>query len=86
MSKQLVALLNPKQGACDCLMLKTPVKKMQKSVYLPIAFIVFNMLVFIPQVLFIFPLYRHIELVYINSAIIALVILFWILVYCSDPG
>lgn len=42
-------------GTCECLMLKTPLKKTEKSLSLPVAFLSFFNLVYIVLILFCFP-------------------------------
>ena len=42
-------------GRCECLMLKTPLKKTEKSLSLPVAFLSFFNLVYIILIIFSFP-------------------------------
>lgn len=53
-------------GRCECLMLKTPLKKTEKSLSLPVAFLSFFNLVYILLILFSFPCKLTSSLFYAN--------------------
>jgi hypothetical protein len=46
-------------GRCECLMLKTPLKKTEKSLSLPVAFLSFFNLVYVILILICFPSWQN---------------------------
>ena len=52
---ELRAALEESDGRCDCLMLKSQLKKTEKSIKLPIAFLVCFDAVYVVLILFLFP-------------------------------
>jgi hypothetical protein len=55
LQKELRGNLEDSSGCCDCLMLKTQLKKTEKSLTMPIAFLLFFDGIFAVLILFIFP-------------------------------
>lgn len=57
LGNQVNFLLNSRPGLLDCLMLRSPVKKVEKSNSMPILFFFLNVVVFATLILFLFPLW-----------------------------
>ena len=70
----------------DCLMLKTPLKRTEKSFSMPIAFLVFFDSIFGLATLFLFPIWQDEKRVYLTTTLGLLTILFWFRTSFSDPG
>jgi len=66
---ELTNYLSQGRGLCDCLMLKTPLRKMERSLAMPAVFLTLNLTAYALLVLFLFPLYPNIWMVYISATI-----------------
>lgn len=86
LKKELQSYLETKKGWCDCLMLKTPLRKINKSYSIVFLFVCLNLLVYTPQILFLYPVFFDKNFLYIISAIHLLAIVFWLLSSCMNPG
>ena len=75
-----------RRGKCDCLNLKPPRFKVEKSSATPAAYIVAFAVVNAVLVLFMYPVWREIWLVYTNVGLSLANLLFWIRAVCSNPG
>jgi hypothetical protein len=83
---ELVRYLEYDRGFFDCLMLKTPIRKMDKSWLMPSIFLGLNILCYALLVLFIFPIYEHEWLIYLNVSFQFIMLTFWLISSCLDPG
>ena len=70
----------------DCLMLKTPLKRTEKSFSMPIAFLVFFDSIYGLATLFLFPIWKDEWRVYMTNLLGFLTIVFWFRTSFSDPG
>lgn len=83
---ELVRYLSHENGFADCLMLRPPVTKIEKSWKMPIIFMGCIILSYTLLVLFIFPLYRVNWLIWLNIAVGATACVFWLISGLLDPG
>jgi len=66
------------ESKCDCLALKGQLKKTEKSIKLPILFLVFFDSIYVVLILFLFPIWDSAPLVYSNLALGFLTLGFWL--------
>ena len=71
---------------CDCLMLKTPLRKMERSLLMPAIFITFNLTIALIMGLILYPVFAHPFLIWISMGILILSLIYWILASCKNPG
>lgn len=71
---------------CECLMLSTPLRKLERSPKMPILFLAINLSVYILLVLFLFPLYLHKALIWLSSVVQLLMMVFWLKASYTNPG
>lgn len=83
---ELVRFLSHENGFADCLMLRPPVTKIDKSWRMPLIFLAFIILCYTLLVLFIFPLYPVHALIWLNIAVGATACIFWLISGILDPG
>ena len=67
-------------------MLKTPMKKAEKSMSMPIAFLVFFDTIYALLMLFLFPVWKSEIAVYISLMLGMITMVFWFKAQFSDPG
>jgi len=72
--------------SCNCLMLKTSLKKTEKSMEMPIAFMIFFDTIFGILMLFLFPRWRNSWSVYMICISGLITMVFWFKTQFSDPG
>jgi len=71
----------------QCLMLKTPLKLVTKSLRTPIVMWILMGFVYLCNLLFLWPLYGdQTELIYIEAAVFTLTIILHLSAMCKDPG
>mmetsp|Transcript_17079 Transcript_17079/g.26424 ORF Transcript_17079/g.26424 Transcript_17079/m.26424 type:complete len:159 (+) Transcript_17079:180-656(+) len=73
-------------GKCDCLMLRTQMKKTEKSLQMPMAFLLFYDSTFAILMLFLFPVWEEEWQVYLNLMLGMITMTFWFISQFSDPG
>jgi len=83
---ELIGYLSQRRGFLDCLMLKTPLRKMEKSKFLPSIFLSLNLVAYSALVLVIFPIVENFILAKISIVVQILVMTFWSLASFKDPG
>lgn len=71
---------------CGCLMLTPSLSKVEKSLTMPMAFLSFYVITYAVQICILFPVWENAYFVYINSGLMILTIMFWLLAQFSDPG
>ena len=81
-----VRLFLQTESKFDCLMLKTPLKRTEKSLKMPIAFLVFFDSIYGLALLFLFPIWQDEQRVYLTSFLGFMTIVFWFLTSFSNPG
>ena len=74
------------ESKCDFLMLKTPLKRTEKSLKMPIAFLVFFDSIYGLGLLFLFPIWQDELRVYFITFLGFLTLIFWFRTSFSDPG
>ena len=67
-------------------MIKTPVRKMDKSWLMPLIFLGLNLTCYLLLILFIFPVYEHQWLIYLNVGAELLMFVFWAFCIRMEPG
>ena len=83
---ELVRYLEHEGGFFDCLMLRTPLRKMDKSWLMPCVFLSLNIASYVLLAFFIFPVYQYEWLIYINAGVELLMFIFWLIASCLNPG
>ena len=83
---EVVNYLSNNGGILDCCMLKTPLKKVEKSFKMALYFISLNMLVYVLQVLFLYPVWKRVIFMDVDLGLGALTIIFWFVCVVSSPG
>ena len=83
---ELVRYLEHDRGYFDCLMLKTPLRKMDKSWLMPIIFLALNLSSYACLALFIFPIYESKWLMYLNVGLESVMFIFWVVAAAMNPG
>mmetsp|Transcript_29510 Transcript_29510/g.44859 ORF Transcript_29510/g.44859 Transcript_29510/m.44859 type:complete len:150 (+) Transcript_29510:837-1286(+) len=86
LSDDLVAVLERRGGRCDCLMLKTPKKKISRSWKMPGYFLFFMVINYATLVLFLFPICSELTYIYAMASLGVLSMIFWVWTMCLDPG
>lgn len=86
MRAELISYLQYKGKCIDGLGLKpTPLKKLERSYNLPILFIFMNLMTYAILITFIFPYEKLISII-INFGIELIMLIFWVITMCLDPG
>ena len=67
-------------------MLKTPLRKMEKSLAMQTVFLVLNLVCYLVLGLILFPVYAEPWMIYLNVSIEALMFAFWMAASCKNPG
>ena len=75
-----------KTGLIEFLQYRSPLKKVNKSWKLPIAYLVFNIYVYIITLFFTAPLWAHMWEIYFVLTTFMLAFTFWIITMRCDPG
>lgn len=83
---ELVGYLTAKGGMLDCCMLKTPLKKVEKSYKMPALFFSLNGSVFLILGLFLFPVWQNRQLIWLNIALGVAAFLMWAITAKTKPG
>lgn len=83
---ELVGYLQQGRSFCDCLMLKTPLKKTERSNTIPFFFLALNLIAYAILSIFIFPVYEFNVLIYVSAGIEILMLVFWFASCCMNPG
>ena len=83
---ELIGYLSAKGGILDCCMLKTPLKKVEKSCKMPFLFFMLNFSVYILLVLFLYPIWVKRDLVYFDVGLGAASFFMWIFTAFTAPG
>ena len=71
---------------CNCLMLKSTLKKTEKSMEMPFAFLTFFNLIFLILFLFLFPRWTNKWSVYLITGSGLITMVFWFSTQFSNPG
>jgi len=67
-------------------MLKTALRKTEKSMFMPTVFITLNLITYLALGLILFPIFENIKLVYLSVGIEVLMLIFWAAASIKDPG
>jgi len=86
LKNDIVGFLNNNGGALDCCMLKTPLKKVEKSLKMALYFICLNGSVYFLQTLFLYPVWENRIFVEVNVILGLLTLIFWFICLMSEPG
>lgn len=83
---ELTRYLEHDTSLLDCLMLKTPIRKLDKSWLMPSIFLGLNIITYILLGCVIFPVYQFEWLIYLNILIESTMVLFWLISMFTNPG
>jgi hypothetical protein len=86
LKNEVVSYLSNNGGFFDCCMLKTPLKKVDKSFKMALYFISLNVLVYALQAVFLYPVWKKVLFMDINIALGAATLVFWVVCVLSSPG
>jgi len=82
----LEKILSRQSSMCDCLMLKTPLKKMGKSLRMPIVFLLLFLAATFALASLLYPIFQNIQQVYASAAAQGLTLFFWLVSAFKNPG
>jgi len=77
------------ESKCDFMMLKTPLKKTEKSLALPVTFLSFFNFIYVILIIILFPVWTNKigrYLIYVDLSLGILSIILWLRTQFSDPG
>ena len=86
LKEQVVSILKQEEDCCACLMLRTPIKRVQKSIQMPLLFLTLNLIVWILLLGFSIPFWENLKQVYICGATELVLLVFWVRSSVMDPG
>jgi len=86
LKNEVVSYLSNNGGFFDCCMLKAPLKKVDKSIKMALYFISLNVLVYVLEILFLFPVWKKVIFMDITLALGAATLIFWVICLLSTPG
>lgn len=86
LQKELRTALENESSSCECLNLKTQLKKTEKSMSMPLVFLTIFDVIFITLIFLVFPVWESLFQVYLCLSLGALTLIYWILSQNSDPG
>ena len=86
LKQEIVGYLNNNGGFFDCCMLKTPLRKVEKSLKMAIYFITLNGSVYIIQGLFLYPVWISRYFIEVDVGLGILTLIFWFVCLMSSPG
>lgn len=70
----------------ECIGVKTPIRKKEKSLAMPVKFLVIFDGVYLLMIVFLFPLWENEWHIFINLILGVLSMITWFIVQFSDPG
>lgn len=86
LKEELIGYLSAKGGFLDCCMLKTPLKKVEKSFKMPLLFFMLNFSVYILLGLFLYPIWYKYDLVFFDIGLGVASFFMWIFTAYTAPG
>lgn len=84
--QDILRLLNHKAGLIELLQYRTPLRKVNKSMKMPMAYLLFNLYVYIITLFFNAPLWQDMTEIYFVLTTFMLATIFWIISMQKDPG
>lgn len=86
LKEELIGYLSAKGGILDCCMLKTPLKKVEKSCKMPFLFFMLNFSVYVLLGLFLYPIWVKEELIEFDIGLGIASFFMWIFTAFTAPG
>lgn len=77
--QDILRLLNHKAGLIEILQYRTPLKKVNRSMKMPIAYLLFNFYVYVITLFFNAPLWQHMWEIYFVLTTFMLATIFWVI-------